>query len=67
MKFGIAGRVGKDGALTITRHVAGEVQVAQTAAPKLNEAQTRVWNGQLNGIGLPPNGLAPFQLSVPKK
>lgn len=67
LKFGISGRVGKEGELTITRHVMGDVQVAQTLAPKLSDDQSKNWSGTIKGIGLHPSGLTPFQLTIPKQ
>jgi hypothetical protein len=50
----------------VTRHVAGDTQVARVAPPKVIEGQT-VWAGETTGVGLPEGASWPFELRIPQR
>jgi len=65
LKFGIHGRLDKDGSLVATRYVAGDTQVARVGPPRLVDGQL-VWQGETTGVGLPEGASWPFELRVPR-
>jgi hypothetical protein len=63
IKFGFHGKTGKDKSLVVTRHVAGDTQVAQTGPPKTTQEET-IWTGDTKGFAL--NGQSwPFSMTIP--
>ena len=65
LKFGIHGRLDKDGSLVATRYVAGDTQVARVGPPRLVDGQF-VWQGETTGVGLPDGASWPFELRIPR-
>ena len=64
IKFGVHGKVEKDGSMVVTRYVAGDTQVARVGPPRV-EGGHHVWSGETRGLGLPEGAPWPFELRIP--
>jgi hypothetical protein len=62
IKFGFHGKIARDRSLVVTRHIAGDTQVAQTGPPTTTTGGV-IWTGETKGFAL--DGSWPFRLTIP--